>query len=468
MGRRTRHDEEHGGPHHWPPWGHHHWSPEDALRFHRWRHMRRRRLGPLGRYVRTKLRRRLFFWMGGTVFMATLAAAMVMGALARFDDAGGTWWSPDVAKSKAWMGAQFERTWDDPAARERYTRELHEAFGASLVLKDAQGAVLAQAGDDCRRAAFELPVMRAGQALGQVRVCLGGHAPAPWRPISGVAVVVLLFWFATGAIARRLARPLDELAQVTKRIGAGDLSARAELGSHMPDEIGAVTQAVNEMAAHLERQLKDQKELLAAVSHELRTPLARVRLISELARDGGASPKTFDDLDREVTEMDALVGELLAKSRVDFGALALRSTDVRQVAVEALERLALPPELLQAEEGLPLVNADPTLLSRALVNLLDNARKHAGGADLLLLRPEQGGVVLEVHDRGPGLPQGEAAQRFEAFAQGDRTKEGLGLGLSLVRRIAEAHGGQVFARARDGGGAVVGLSLPRADPARPA
>jgi signal transduction histidine kinase len=186
-----------------------------------------------------------------------------------------------------------------------------------------------------------------------------------------------------------------------------------------------------------------------------------VRIISELGRDVGPSGKTWDDLDREVVEMDALVGELLASSRLEFEALALRELDLKDTATRALERAGLPPDKLKLESKAKTLKADPTLLARALANLLENARKHAGGADQLVVRDEPGAIVFEVHDRGPGLPAGGEGEMFEAFRKGSDTRgEGLGLGLALVKRIALAHKGSAFAQNREGGGATVGLRLP--------
>lgn len=436
---------------------------------HRWhqhhhahlRHLRRRRrLGPLGRFVRARLRRRLFMWMGGTVLFSTLVAGLSMAVLTRFDDSG---WRRDYESARLWVGVQFADRWNDPVARSAYAHEASEALGVSLELLGPDGRSLELIGPRCHRGAVDAPVLAkpGGQMLGTVRACwMPRHTTAPWKPLTALLAMVAVFWAATGLIARRIARPLDELARVVTAIGQGDLKARAQRQPHLHDEIGVVTEAVNEMADRIERQLADQKELLAAVSHELRTPLARVRLISELAREAGPTAKTYDDLEREVGEMDALVGELLAKSRVDFGALTLRELDVRQVALEALERAQLSPELLSADESLPHVQGDATLLARALSNLLDNARKHAGGLERIELRHHEGGVALEVLDRGPGLPERGADALFEPFPKGERTREGLGLGLSLVSRIATAHRGKTIARAREGGGAVVGVWLP--------
>lgn len=245
---------------------------------------------------------------------------------------------------------------------------------------------------------------------------------------------------------------------VVRRIGGGDLSARTTGGG--ADELGVVADAVNDMAARIQKQLRDQRELLATVSHELRTPLARVRFLTELGRDDGARAKAFDDIEREVEEMDALVAQLLASARVDFDAPARRSLDAREVGARALERAGLAPTLLSVTGDGDAVEADPTLLQRALANLLENAKRHAGGAEALRVEVGPDATRFEVLDRGPGLPA-DASSLFDSFRQGPdgASAGGLGLGLSLVRRIARAHGGDAWASPREGGGATIGFSV---------
>ncbi len=139
-----------------------------------------------------------------------------------------------------------------------------------------------------------------------------------------------VLWLISGKIAYRIARPLQELLRVTEEIGAGRLSARARLPPFEMGEIAYLGSAINDMATRIEKQVGDQRELLAGVSHEIRTPLARIRVLLELGRSRGGDAGTFDELEREVVEIDALVGQLLASARLDFADLSVANARRRR------------------------------------------------------------------------------------------------------------------------------------------
>ena len=275
------------------------------------------------------------------------------------------------------------------------------------------------------------------------------------RVIITVVIVGAVLWSMSGKIARRIAQPLYELVHVAKEIGAGHLKARARVPMWRIGEIAVLAQAINDMAERIERQIADQRELLAGVSHEIRTPLARIRVLLELARSGAGvgDGRTLDELEREVMEIDALVGELLASARLDFAALAVRPLDGADVARRALERASVAEAVLSVEASPSAVGfaGDPTLMARALANLIDNARKYGGGVDKLRVRAAPGFVLFEVEDRGPGFPA--------AGAEAERPVGSLGLGLVLVRRIADAHNGKLEIANRKEGGARVTLCV---------
>jgi signal transduction histidine kinase len=315
---------------------------------------------------------------------------------------------------------------------------------------------------------LRIKIQRDGQVIGSAEACSdhdlgGGH----FHVVVPILIVALMLWGASGKIARRLSRPLGELVRVTGDIGAGKLESRAEIGLWIPDEMAVLGEAINDMATRIQRQLEDQRALLAAVSHELRTPLGHLRLLLELAKGTGTDAKTADEIEKEIVEIDSLVGELLASSRLDFTAINPRPLDATEVGERALERAGLPKEHLKVEGAESSFEADPTLIARAIANLLENAKKHGGGATELRVRANPETIVFEVDDGGGGFLEGETERVFEPFYKRPQELEkesgplGLGLGLSLVRRIAEAHGGRASASYRPEGGARVGFEVAR-------
>ncbi len=342
-----------------------------------------------------------------------------------------------------------------PGWRRRIRHELRLHYGAHLHSRIAHWF----------GAAIFLTVVTTLCAAHLGRAWLASH---PWRAVVLFGIPALLLWTAAGRIARRISRPLYELTRVAQRIGSGELAARASSGRPGFDEINVLATTFNDMATRLERQLIEQRELLAAVSHELRTPLARIRLLVEIGRQsapGGApgaapGPATLDEIEREAIEIDTLVGELLASARLEFQAFSPKPIDAAESARRALERAGEPAAKLRGEPPALRFLGDPTLVARALANLIDNARKHGGGLDGVAVRARPGAVIFEVTDHGPGFKPGEEARVFDRFSRSDGSHGSLGLGLSLVQRIAAAHGGQTTATNRPAGGALVTLEFP--------
>lgn len=424
-----------------------------------------RRAPPYGfglrRYMREHLHRRLFLWFGLTI-VATAGAVTVVAAA--FGREGG--WRREEALISGYFQNRFAEVWSDPARRDRYAQDVSRDLDLDLVLKDPDGTRLGVFGKDmCDRPWIVRTIRSADATVGSASVCLERHwQHDPWKLAFGFLVVLGILWAASGKVARRLTLPLAELSRVARDLGEGRLKSRYELGASEPGEIGALAESVNEMAARIERQLADQRELMAGVSHELRTPLARIRLLIELIRDLEGGGARLDEIEREVVEIDGLVGELLASARLDFAALVKRPLDAGDLVRRALERAGLEPSLGVIETRETAFEGDVTLLQRALSNLVENAKRHGGGLVALRVAREDGALVFVVEDAGPGFPpdgEGKVFVPFAPRANGEPREAGsLGLGLALVKRIAEAHGGQAFAENREGGGARVGLRIP--------
>lgn len=287
-------------------------------------------------------------------------------------------------------------------------------------------------------------------------------------------LVLLLMLFiavalAAWPVARKLTRRLEALKSGVERFGAGDLGQRvAEQGR---DEVAALAASFNNTAARIERLVSSHRSLLANASHELRSPLARLRMALTLRQDegGGRPPSPLDgEIERNLRELDALVDEVLLASRLEAGAQTLTTAEIDAVALavemaaqQGVELGELPPSSTST------LQADERLLRRALRNLLENARRYDGGEAELQLLERGPALEFRVLDRGPGVPPELRERVFEPFFRQPGHAElagGVGLGLSLVRQIAELHGGRAWVESRNGdggGGAVFVLSLPR-------
>ncbi|HJL15615.1 MAG TPA: ATP-binding protein [Sandaracinaceae bacterium LLY-WYZ-13_1] len=426
-------------------------KPRRCRHAHPGPHPHRRR----GRHKR-KLQRRVFLWLGASIVFTAVVVGVLFTLLTPSER-----FRRDREGFERFVSARVEAVWDDPAARDAFVRDLHEDLALDATLYDASGAVVVRHGGRCEETWGVVPLTRDdGRALGQLEVC-GRGSPwgGGWRFLLVLVVAVFVLWGVSGMFARRLLRPLRHLERMARRLAEGDLRARSGMDERRDGELGTLGLTMDRMAERIEKQLADQRELLAAVSHELRTPLGHLRVLLEMARER-PSERTVDEIEAEVLEVDALVGQLLASSRVEFGTISARTVDAVELAGRALERAEVDPARL-AVEGTPApIEVDPTLLARALANLLSNAAHHGGGVTRLTLRYEPERVVFAVEDAGPGFAPGEREKVFEAFYRGEhRAGASLGLGLSLVRRIARAHGGDAWIEDAEDGGARVLFSV---------
>ncbi len=277
-----------------------------------------------------------------------------------------------------------------------------------------------------------------------------------------VLLAVLFMAIAAGAypVVRRLTRRLEALKQGVETFGAGALHHRVDATGR--DEVAALAGSFNQAAGRIEALLRSNQSLLANASHELRSPLARLKMAVEMI--DGAAPAQRERLRAEINtnigELDALVEEVLLASRLDAGRDALARDPVDLLALAAEEGVRVQAA---AEGDAAVVRGDERLLRRALRNLLENAHRYGGGEIVVHVRSRPGGAELEVCDRGPGIPEAYRERIFEAFFRlpGHAEREGgVGLGLALVRQIAQRHGGGVRCEARPGGGSCFTLELP--------
>lgn len=374
------------------------------------------------------------------------------------------------------------RLQEEPAgSRRELARRLSKDEGVRLRLFDELPTPPPNARGRTRiieREGYTLYTLRGAKA--PVLVALGERGGPPYlgvhfrvdleRPqrLVGLGLLLLLGVALLGATAasRWMLAPLELAGQAMQRIADGDLDHRVQGGDDAAGRIGAT---FNRMAQRVQGLVIGQRELMAAVSHELRTPLSRMRLSLELLREEGAPEARIAAVERDIEEMDALVGELLESARLHQGQLALRLQTValRPLIDEALASSELGDRPIRVEVEELELQGDPARLLRVLRNLLSNvARYTPAGSPLELHGRLQGEEILvEIADRGPGVAEEELERLFEPFfrAEASRSRRtgGLGLGLMLVRQIVEAHGGRAEALNREGGGLCVRVILPR-------
>jgi signal transduction histidine kinase len=253
-----------------------------------------------------------------------------------------------------------------------------------------------------------------------------------------------------------MTRPLREMTAAAIAMAQGDYTRRVRASSQ--DEVGQLATAFNRMAADLAAADQQRRELIANVSHELRTPIAALQAVLENVADGVAEPDpaTLRTALAQTERLGTLVGELLDLSRIDAGALTLQPEQVRLTPMleQALAEARVAAEVAGRDVGFRLdvappglsVRADPNRLHQVVVNLLDNAARHAPpGTDVQIVgRREGGDLVLEVRDEGPGIAPEERDLVFHRFTRGERAVGGgTGLGLAIARWAVDLHGGRI-------------------------
>ena len=293
-----------------------------------------------------------------------------------------------------------------------------------------------------------------------------------FMPRSRLERVDSLRWIGWGALVLALAllgaylivslinRPLRELTRSADEIGRGKTPPPvAESG---PSEIQTLSRAFNRMATDLKRLDEERALLLAGVSHDLRTPLSRIRLGLELLDDkGDAALKA--GMVQDIGDIDAAINQFLDFARISDGEAAVADGDLNAIVREACERYARFGKAVTTRlETLPPLRLRPLAAQRLVANLVENALHHGNGRVEVATAVQNGSAVLEVLDRGPGIPPGEAERMLQPFTRLDtaRSSSGTGLGLAIVDRIARLHGGSVQLLPRDGGGLRVRVELP--------
>jgi signal transduction histidine kinase len=396
------------------------------------------------------------------ILVLIVVAAGVLGALLRDAEGPRMAWATGFASILAEDLAPDRSAADLHATLERRA----ETMQLDLALWDARGHPVASTGPPWPDAPAEWGESRRRIGPPHLTVRLEDgrwfgmrirHTGARHLGFFGALLCVGLV-VAAGAypVARRLTKRLEETRRGVEAFGAGDLATRVQVRGR--DEIAALAESFNAAAERVESLVASERRLIANASHELRSPLARLRVALHLMRPAEGGDRFLEEAERDIDELDALVGDLLLGSRLEAqrGHSADPELDLRALVEEVCEREGVPVRCVDAR-----LRGDAKALARMLRNLIDNARQHGGGAEQVALTRDGARLLLRVLDRGPGVGNTDPERVFEAFYRGNGAGEtsGAGLGLALVRQIARYHRGDARLFRREGGGCVAEVEL---------
>jgi signal transduction histidine kinase len=287
---------------------------------------------------------------------------------------------------------------------------------------------------------------------------------AAHQQVLGLLVFLMLAVFlVTHAVLRRLLRPVRELSDGVARLAEGELDVT--VANRSRDELGALTDAFNRMVGRVRAMIRARDQLLLDVSHELRSPLTRLKVALEMAPAG----KAREGMAADLAEMEVMIGELLELERLREGGIRPAPTDlvalVDAVASAYRDRppgvrvVATPPEIV--------LDLDAEKMRTVVRNLVENGVKYSlpDSRPVEVTATRSGdAVIVRVSDDGPGIPATDQASIFEPFYRVDRSRSrktgGYGLGLSIAKRVVEAHGGTLTVQDNAGRGTTFVVTLP--------
>ena len=291
-----------------------------------------------------------------------------------------------------------------------------------------------------------------------------------WGGLLAIVIALLL----TFVLSQRILAPVRALTLSSRLLGQGDFSQRVEFRGK--GEMGELAQTFNSMANDLEQTEELRRNMVADVSHELRTPLSNIRGYLEAIRDGVVTPDTdtIHSLYEEVVLLSRLVDDLqeLALAEANELRMVPRAEDIselisRAVAVMRVQAAAKGVSVsIDRPSTLPSVNIDTHRISQVLHNLLENAVAHTTKGDSITVAARQQGSWVEVSvvDTGEGIPAEDLPNIFERFYRVDKSRSratgGSGLGLTIAKRLVEAHGGKIEAQSELGKGSRFSFTIP--------
>lgn len=324
------------------------------------------------------------------------------------------------------------------------------------------------------------PAMRQFVWAGGEGYLVAVGVPPPSEPIAPVAVLLVGFAILViGALltARWIVGPINQLSQMARAISAGNWSRRSDLARE--DEIGELAAHLDQMIERIEHLVASERALLANVAHELRTPLARIGVAIDLANEGDAETAraSLAEIAADAAELVALIDDVFLAARFEQakGNIPLQRvmTPPAEIAEAAVARMAARHRerrvIATIAPDLPAILVDPVLFRRVLDNLLENAHKYspelAAPISLTVTR-DADKVLFQIADQGVGISPHDLPHVFDPFFRGDESRArdtgGVGLGLTLAKRIVDAHGGTIAVASAIGGGTTFSVAVPAA------
>jgi len=364
-------------------------------------------------------------------------------------------------------------------------------YGQRIILTDSSGIVVADSqgellGEQYHPERMGRPISQSitGDIVGKLYLNPGAPKdfPSPaslsttigrfliWGALAAVAIALLITFF----LSRRISAPIKALDLAAKSLGKGDLSQRV----HFKDkgELGGLAESFNSMAAKLEQTEQLRRNMVADVAHELRTPLSNMRGEVAAIRDGIKEPDaaTIHSLDEEIVLLSRLVDDLqdLSLAEADGLKLAKQPGDIAGLINQTVASLQAQAKLkgisisTDLPDKLPLLNIDHGRIRQVLRNLLQNAVAHTskGGTITVVAREHSNYIKVIVIDTGEGIPTEDLPNIFERFYRVDKSRTrstgGCGVGLTIAKRLVEAHGGKIDVQSDLGKGSRFSFTIP--------
>jgi len=398
----------------------------------------------------------------------------------------------DQIQSRLYIYYWKERSWEDVQSVVEDTAHVsgtHIILVAvnGTVMGDSKGKLLGTNYTDSSDSPLEM--FLGAQFLGKVYISSDPEAElyvAPFLRLStsinrslllGGSLAIAIALLLTFVLSRRITSPIGVLAKAARRLGRGDLSQRVQLKGE--GEVAALAQAFNSMAADLAHAEQLRRNLVADVAHELRTPISNIQGYLEAIRDRVMKPNaaTIRSLNEEAALLSRLVNELQELSLAEAGELKLVyqaeniTTLIKQAVTPWQPKVAAKEIALSLDlpDNLPLVNIDWQRVNQVLHNLLENAvaYTHKGGTINVAATTQGDWVEVCISDTGEGIPAEDLPNIFERFYRVDKSRArvtgGSGLGLTIAKRLVEAHGGKITVQSKLGKGSRFSFTLPIAE-----